>query len=993
MREFCENVKKDTKYHNELVKTFNGIQESYITFHKNYNTLLCDTLKKHFMGEPFSDKIELDDSKNINERPYSFAETLSKIILSLYSKGPINGNISWMDLNANYNTILDIVQQTLKIHNEGSNLALAILIENRNSRNGSDHCCKISDNLSVIRIMNIIRDMMIFIDSDLEGKLPTFDYPNENTLDIQSFFSDDKLNPKERKLVLVAGSLHDIPNHYRELLANLPWTMVIDLDTASDFGGLLSSVNDMTRINKVLWNKVSSVSANRDYSSGITEWYTCGDFLNFTEHDSNLKNNKILSQCLSMCTQQLISSTDKSDQLRREINKLFKASFESLLGCPYPVTIIYLYENIQFANSFISNIDTEFGEQYSFIGIYYSKKDDVSDLASKIYAGYPDDDLGRFNYYCCDLNSFFFTLEKYKSNLKLITPNNVKKTLPAKEGPKEIEQNRMQTLSKYFDVLYNDCASCDPEHEQKNKERFYKGGQADWSVFASYDGIVPLFEKEREYYTNSIEKLLDHAEQKNKVIVYHSPGIGGTTFVRSLCFSLHNKWPVVCCKRGYSPEMASELIALYDELKRGIIVLADNMEMEDIESLSKKLWESQSRPFCILASYRITQGTKSHMLSTLSEKERDLVIQYYYNKSPRELDRDEKRSNLDKALPNNENKVPFLVALYFLDKNFKGVKDYVEKTIDSCQSPNEIKVLAYAALMNIYNPFFYLSNTFALDLAEPGIDPKKNYLKVKDYAQSVLMKEELNCIKSKHYLISEEILKQVAIKVYNMSPESNYRAYLHSFANDFINDYFEFLRHAGNHYYETDNDILKGLFVEKDSNDDSKFSKLITEIGLNENSEMVLNKIVTLSEDYVSCCNNPVDTCLLYNAIAHFCGHFGRFYRNDGNSRKNYVKSLEHAKKSIEYMRCGSGNDARIFHMCGEAYRKYIENQLFYLCKLNLEFKEYCKEAESLESYFETANEMYDHVIECGKFQHGYLSEFELYLNFIGSMYYEEGDK
>lgn len=989
MREFCAEVKADAEYNNRLIGIFNDQKNWYIAFHKKYSNTLCTMLDKWFAGESSENGHDIMEAKTVIEQPSAIAEPLAKLVMSLYCKGPTN-KLNWIVFNINFSTMLDILQQRLRKENEGSHLALGVLLETRLDRNNSDHKCEIVENPSTIRMMNIIRDMLVFIDPNLEGKLPTFSYP-KTTLDIQSFFSDDKFNPKARKLILVAGSLHDIPLHQRELLANLPWTMVIDLDAASDFGGLLSSVNDKSRLNIVCWNKVASVSARRDFNSGITEWYTCGDFLDITQYDNHLDKPDDCINGYITERNRLITTDNKKPQIERGITELFNTSFMSLKDSPYPVTIVYMYNSLLFAKRFIATIDTKLSEAYSFLGVYYQKKNDILSVADIISAYYPDDDLERFNFYCCDLNSFFSTLEQYKKELPLLKTSNIKKTLPSKDGPKEIAQNRMQTLSKYFDVLYNGCDCCDQEQAEINNNEFYKGKQAAWSVFASYNAPVFLFEREREYYIDCIEKLLDRAEQNNKVIIYHKPGIGGTTFVRSLCHSLHKTWPVVCAKKGYSPEMANELIALYDDLKKGIIVLADEMEISEIESLSKKLWESQSRPFCIVASRRITTGTKQHMLNTLSDDECAKLIAMYSRMSPPDVDSKGKLANIGNDLP-AENMVPLIIALYFLEKDFNGVKDYVSKTLQFCQTNQEKKTIAYTALLNIYNQFAHLPNDFAVYLTCSTVNPKLRYLKEKSYARSVLLDESNNCIKTKHYLISEEILKQVAIQLYGMSPDSNFRTYLHSFAMDFIDDYFRFLTQYGCRYRDTDNDILKGLFIAKDSNDDSKFSKLIVDISLNENSERVLKRIVAVSESFAEDCINEDDRIRLYNAIAHFSGHLGRFYRSEENIRKNYEASLECAKKSIEPMETGNGNDAFIYHMCGEAYRKYIESKTYYLRCSDFSYDEFCEQAKAIEELFSMGNKMYDLVIECGQLQHGYLSQLEMYLQFVGDMYYEDGE-
>lgn len=240
MKKFCSDVIADPAYNDELEALFHNQVELYKDLYKEYNQKLKGMLQNGFDG--IHNTPSLYDSKKIIEFPSSSAETLARIILSLYSKGPAS-NITWQGLNTNYYTLLDFLQTTLRDNGVGQGLALAVLLETRNDRNNSNHYNNLADNPSTIRMMNVLWDMLVFIDPELEGNLPRFEFPNATSPDIQSFFADDKFNPNHRKLMLIAGSLHDIPENQRALLANLPWSVVIDLDAASDHGGLLSSGN------------------------------------------------------------------------------------------------------------------------------------------------------------------------------------------------------------------------------------------------------------------------------------------------------------------------------------------------------------------------------------------------------------------------------------------------------------------------------------------------------------------------------------------------------------------------------------------------------------------------------------------------------------------------------------------------------------------------------------------------------------------------------
>ena len=980
MKAFCPDVMADVEYKSKLESLFENQVGLYRDLYNEYSQSLKIMLKNNFDGT--SNTKSLYDSKKIIEFPSSSAETLARIILSLYSKGPTI-DITWQDLKTNFNTILDLLQATLKDNNVGQHFALAVILETRYDRNISNHYNGLADNPSVIRLMNVIREMLVFIDPELEGNLPKFEFPNEKLPDIQSLFSNDILDYKHRKLVLVVGSLHDIPENQRALLANMPWSVVIDLDAASDYGGLRSAVNDEKRINTVLWNTVDP-NADRSVDSGITDWYTCGDYLDLLNHNQRISN----STYSRLSSYQHLSSSVKNEDIEQDIDQLYDDTLSSFRNSPKPVTIIYMHNDFDFANGFTSNIPRKLRRiGYTFIGVYYHKKEDVKKLASNMRANYPEEDLDRFNYFCCDLQSFFSELEKYKSRLPIIKPSEIEQTLPGNYGPVRLETNRMQTLSEYFDVLYSGCDVFDPEKAGKAKEEFFKGKQVEWSVLASPDGIVPFFRHQSEKIKKKIIGRLKIANSDNVVTVYHTPGLGGSTFVRMLCHSMHKEWPVVCTRADYSADMAEQLKKLYDKLKKGIVILADSMDNSSIIALSDNLKKYQTRPFCIVTSQRSTD-IHPDMLTALSDEETTQFVNRYYEVST--LSNKTQKYNDFINTFTSQMKVPFLIALYFFDKDFYGVADYVKKTLSQCETKGEQKVIAYSALLNLFCQSKSLPNKFALYLTYGFINPLKRFLNEKKYANSILMENDKNSgITTKHYLISKEILRQTAISLGYMSQNDDYSLFIFRFACDFANDYFDYIKHSSHGFEEEDNDILKALIIEKE---EGRFSNLIETIGLNDYSEQVYKAFIKQAEQYTSDVRNADSQKRLFNALAHFWGHFGRFYGcNDNIKYQDRKEAVSCAEKALEYMEKASAKDSLIYHMCGESYRKYLFEKLKNLSSAGFTKEKYCEEAIKLDEIFTITVKMYDLSAEYGNMMYAYLSQLELYVDFIGKMYYEDG--
>lgn len=123
MKAFCPDVMADVEYKSKLESLFENQVGLYRDLYNEYSQSLKIMLKNNFDGT--SNTKSLYDSKKIIEFPSSSAETLARIILSLYSKGPTI-DITWQDLKTNFNTILDLLQATLKDNNVGQHFLLQL---------------------------------------------------------------------------------------------------------------------------------------------------------------------------------------------------------------------------------------------------------------------------------------------------------------------------------------------------------------------------------------------------------------------------------------------------------------------------------------------------------------------------------------------------------------------------------------------------------------------------------------------------------------------------------------------------------------------------------------------------------------------------------------------------------------------------------------------------------------------------------------------------
>lgn len=737
MRFYCNQVeKRDGEKHR---KELDFMAEWYLEQFKEFNGILQSQMMNRLT------EVVYDRTMDYNETDYKFsfdavlspfcvADFLCKHILSTFSYGPeMNGNISnfksyelnqsWFDYHGSAIIVVEILQDYFNRYNVGRDIDLNVILEERTIRSNFTHKGSLELCMSLIRFYNVLRRMLVFMNKEYIIQLPEFEYPESISCNIQTLsghFGFDNFDNKTT--VLITGSLHDIPKNQLALIANMPWNIVIDFDGGTTGGGLKDSVEDRV-IHKQLLTQ--SVANEITISHSITDWLTCGEFLTPTPSD-------ILQELLVAKTP---FYTGKYHRYYRYIHDILKPIFSVIENEQNPVSILFLYYDDGILKQVIDLCEEYFDSvSYSLSAVYYWEKEKCRNIENDKYLTYirnSEDYYDRFRIFPCDLCSFFKGLEIYNIHPPIIRSNFYDKMLPTNEGLKPVPINMITRLEKYFDVLYSNCGEEDAESAEQQIYDFHMGAIAPWCAFSNGEVINLIQKIEYDKWIQKIRTTLGKLTEKNTSKIFclmHKPGIGGSTMLRYIGWTLHRDYPVLLVNKYERLKVKNLLEDLYDQhSSKGFLILVDE-EFASLEDLERDIKELP-RPCAMIVSKRITTKSflKQDLPFTVITGEAERKLRHIFRKnSPLDKDTlDKKDRDYDSFISKDSSmKSPFFIGLYYVERDFKHLNEYIRQAVNKIYNEKEIKVLGFIALCDIYGSA-YLPAIFINKYL--GINLRNNY--------------------------------------------------------------------------------------------------------------------------------------------------------------------------------------------------------------------------------------------------------------------------
>ncbi|WP_101697521.1 P-loop NTPase [Clostridium minihomine] len=1005
MLKFCEEIESKGNRQNsertKYVERFSDIVTWYSDIHAYYADRLEADLgnsKQQFdLGLPEQSKAyETAYEALAKESLFNRIEALFKLILSKYSYGPsidfyntcgiqrnhtFTPGKSWLDDESNIAILAETLARALKTFNVKYDFDIKALVADRKQRNNADHQAARIKCLSITRVYNSVRNMLVLLDPDCAEKLPLF---KTNVM-----FDYEKLLQKpcefgfgEAATVLIVDSVHDIREDYRDVISNLPWDLVVDFDGYSNCGGLLSSVSH-NRIQREILRTLNSNSLPEP-NPAHTLWCRCGEYLlpsyyllqsfeipEYTTFVSEEKEAK--RQFIKMTTATIKNVLDKVNKLQKFIN------------------IVVLSDDVRIVQSAIGGLrDLECDDYYlSWIGL--------SDVAYRINDDY-DNNEGleycetHFHYHFCPVSAFFETFYDYKSYWNPRESIKLNFALPGKNARfVPLSENDRNNLVPCFDVLYQDCETIDYPEIDTQVDRFLRGGPATWRDIASGDAL-PLVDLEDLYneIKSTIGRIQEENPQQNLFFIKHRAGIGGTTIAKQLAWKLHNEIAVLEVKRYDDRKTFPLLQNLYDNIigTNPILIVAEDT-MLNIDTMCDEFLTTMNRRRCaLLIACRESNGLykkypRSHFktIQQLPDVSINSLKSRFSTISPlNKIESAEKVAQFDSTVF-GDLRTPFIIGLYFIDKEF-NVESYVKKVADGDRPQQHADMIALLAFCDKYNckeiSAAFVNKTLGFDLRK-----RSSLIQSCPGVESLIcqgMKDNISVYYFKHPILSNQYLKMY-------TKEADSRAVLVKLAKYLISAVAKYIKEQKSDYML---DVLLKVIIQNKDFDDYEYagnlSLLLTDIGMPESQRDLIQYLAeqfrssadkTLSEKAIIEMSET-DQKLL-RVMSHAYAHLGKLYTR---TPVNYDKAAQYLDLALKYM---PYPDSIIYHMYGNAlYHKMCDEWntiLTYEILTNeIPLSEY-------EDNVEKAYELFANTCEYGSPQFGVSGQLNLLYEYLRFLY------
>ncbi|MBL3645625.1 hypothetical protein JMN23_25130 [Bacillus sp. RHFB] len=1007
MRNYCEDIQSKMGSRHVLLPKYQRKLRKAAEWYKNqyskYNKLLQSEMIQAFSEDVRNSNEELDliiddydDNFGAKLSLFCVADFLCKHILSTFSYGPVNTatrrfeykelNQSWFEYKGDAIDVTEILQDILAENNKGNRINLSALLEDRQVRSKLTHGGDIAICLSAIRCYNIIRDMIIFMDSEYESQLSRFIYPSSIHCDMQAFFSHtNNLNFNHRTTILVVGSLHDLPADQRAILANMPWDIVIDFDGYTENGGLQSVVNH---------NQIHSQLLTRDTAQsvvlkkGITHWFKCGEMVTHCHDDRRSK--KLLEK---LPTKKPFYK-GKFQKYYSEVSGIFEEILQKVSEKLNPVTIVYLHTDDRIAEELLKLCEIELENvTYSFSGIYYWSKDTIQSLERNVYSSYLQYDIDYSDRFQCipsDLDSFFKGLKDYEVAFKKREDASVDTQLPSSDGYKELSINQAQNVETYFEVLYKGSGQEEYQKADKLLSEFFRGGKAPWCAFETKEAAVLIPQTEFDRMIHKIRTQLGRIPDANKDKIFyleHKPGIGGSTLLRQIGWELHSDYPVLLIHHFDKNRIAKIITDLYDYLSKGVVVLADD-NFENIAELEAVIKEIP-RACVLIAAVRQNGAERFNAqkipFSTITqESERQLRRVFKKNSPLTKHELETKDAGYDDFIRKDLSSMrcPFMIGLYYMDKHFNGIDGYAERVISNItHGDRELKAIAFMALCDIYGqeslPAVFVNKYL-------GLNPRSNYIDTNEYIKSAFYipnNRDTNVYRPKHYLISEKLLEKCSMALYGVSYDDK----LADLAIELIEAIFEECQEKFADAYHV---ILEKVFIKNRIGNDisqSDFSKLIEKVALPEKRKEILLRVATLSAKLADEMD-PTKFQQIYMMTAHFYGHLSRLC---SKRIGNFELATEYCERSMHYMEMCQGQDSKVYHMYGQSRQAALAEKWEKLLKLNEKLPD--SQFSNFEDEIDKIVSIFSLTAQAGSPDYALTSQMGLLIDYLSFVYRNKG--
>ena len=617
----------------------------------------------------------------------------------------------------------------------------------------------------VYRIFVNLNKILLALDCNTERKIVSLS-EEPGQFDFPMFYASmDNMNADERKFIMITDSLHDVEKEELASFLSIPWSMIIDYDGTTYYGGMESVMREYDiPYNKYQENQFTTNNSISYFPGRIMYVSLCDDDDDFRKQ-FRARGKKALA--------------GERNWITTAVNKVRNTRTRG--------TIVVVGAQSNRTRDIIGFV----GEEFKEIDVIYLSRQN-GEVVEKT-----DDedwgDTGNISNVIHFESSVFEALRRIHAN---------KGSLPVREessistsdaiycvhvpGVGKIginDREQVQKLEQYFEFVHLDIGK---DVTKVNEWNFFHGDVANWATIRY--GNLPILSEKVHGFIN----LIRNNGYNKCYYIYHSPGIGGSTLGKQVCWELSREMPVLVAKEYCSGQMFKGwLHDLYIHLfvKNPFLILVDenlfsDSEMQDIEmAISNSDYRVNAlfvkRISEVDARQRYMNPKERELLFTRLEPEKKEQLKARCFELLKRNDQESKYESrvaaLEKTIDEKE-RFALLINLYLLEENF-NLETYVGRFLklipDDIDGKRMTDLLVFTSMgayfsNNVRIPISYYSEYLSLGQKRDYINDNTKKSSVeklfKVYEEGLLLKVTEQGNKwygIKHYLIAQEMLKQL----------------------------------------------------------------------------------------------------------------------------------------------------------------------------------------------------------------------------------------
>ena len=836
-------------------------------------------------------------------------------------------------------------------------IELSVFVTEKTPRNNSTHHGRLQELGDYQRVIDNLIKLIHIVDpqreiGDIERLHDGFDY-NKFWYDIEDFATENT------HYILFIDPINDMMADKIEALLSLPWSIIVDFDGREANGKVYKSV--LTNPNAQMCN-IMDVAKQK------------------------------ISEFTFRFKMPVYISMENGVAPRRygEWKKSDKSNFEYFISKSRTLEknkaiVAVAKGKYKTTDLFLEKIIDEYGADNVKIiflkGVF--NDDEIADM---------NDEYADFCYY--QNSSVLIPLLEIAKHQD-INKNDIRRDsegviLPSYEGVVQINNKSLiNNLNQYFEIV--DIEKGKSIENIYSEEDFLKGELISWEALNLEYDILTVPRKRYQEFIGEIEYSLKAVSNKYKLFsLLHKPGFGGTTLSRRIAWDIHTQFPVVILKRYNSSETWNLLTILYEHVKKGIFVIADENDVSqyDIEKIQKEA-QNSIFPVVLLSvsriRYKLKEKEKEKRTLYLNVMEKEIyekIEQRCETLAKKKFDEKviTKRKNAIQAV-NLQERCPLLIGLYFLEELFEGTEQYVSRFIQELDnSLDEAKIKEAMCIISMCD-YFGQKKVYPVLLEKILNSTNLRRYSVRNALQKVHELFKFSTIngstyvEAKHYLLSKEMICQLFVQ---QGKSNNWKDYIVTWSKKFIDLSISVCNTKIDPDLQT---LLKDMFIENRETEylRGKFSVLLECCPLETDKEEILKYLSENFENFVEeSINIETEEYNEHQLLAHFWGHLGRLYSQKG-TLNNFAKAEDCCKKALNYSEKTGSFDYIILHIAGDSISKRI---LTILDSIN-EYSKLQKNIELIKEGISEAQEYFNRSAAYGNQQYGYVGSLSLWSKFF----------